>query len=262
LLFEKYPGLASFYEAEDPRHPKRNVIENTVAVNCAEGVRYVPNSDFPAEPVYEHNILEEPAKLNNDIFVNKEIGDYRVKEDSAVFENFPDFEPIDFERVGIQTPQLAMRLGENSLSMLIGSNISYKGFNPIYVDKNNRGVTPVIINDRTYLPIRFIGENLGGSVSYDEGTGVAVINLNSKKMSINSSSGEISVDGEIVEGFNAVNRDGRLLVPVRALEAMGEKVMWYEGGLVVVGDAKDLNDTYNDGNENRGLIEELIRRLD
>ena len=261
-MYEKFPNLKTLYD-DDPEEPKYNIIEDNVYSNCKiGGITLQPYSNFPQEKVMANNTFEDTLELKNLGFVNKTAGDLRIAEDSPIYEEIPDFVPIDFERVGIQTPQLAMRLGDDSLSMLIDSNIAYKGFSPMYIDKDNRKVVPIVIDQRTYLPIRFIGESLGGKVTFDDATGTATIALNGKNMVISSATGEITVDGQLVEVFNAIILENRLLVPVRAMEAMGEKVMWYEGGLVVVGDAQDLNDTYNDGNENRGLIEELIRRLD
>ena len=39
-----------------------------------------------------------------------------------------------------------------------------------WIDDNNHDVKPIIINDRTMLPLRFVAENLGYTVQWDPAT--------------------------------------------------------------------------------------------
>ncbi len=259
-IYDKYPHSREFLN-DNPNEPKYNVIKDNVIVNSGE-FYYQGFGSFPKEQALAQNTIEESLKYDDPGFVNINTGDFRLKAESPIYEEIPDFEAPDFEKIGIYTPRLAYKLGENSVSMLINSNIAYHGFEPVYIDNSNRMVVPVIINDRTYLPIRFIGESLGGSVAYDNSTALATINLNGKTLLINSGTGEMSVDGVVLSEYVSILKEGRLLVPVRAFESLGVKVTWYDGGLVVVGDAQDLHDTYLNGKADNSLIDELIRRLD
>jgi len=40
----------------------------------------------------------------------------------------------------------------------------------VYIDTNNHSVKPIIINDRTMLPLRFVAESLGCDVGWDPDT--------------------------------------------------------------------------------------------
>jgi len=40
----------------------------------------------------------------------------------------------------------------------------------VYIDPNNHSVKPIIINDRTMLPLRFVAESLGCNVGWDPDT--------------------------------------------------------------------------------------------
>lgn len=55
--------------------------------------------------------------------------------------------------------------GENTIDLVIDSNTAYLNGEPQTLD-----VTPVIIDDRTYLPIRFIAESLDWGVEWNEAT--------------------------------------------------------------------------------------------
>lgn len=257
--WDKYSEYRTYLD-ETPYAPKDNTVKDNVCVNS--GDFYLDTSSgYPESQMIERNNIEKSLKYSTDPgFENFSERNYILKEDSEIFKKIPDFEAPDFEKMGLYTPRLNMRLGE-SLAMLVNSNVACKGLeNTMYIDENNRNVTPVIINDRTYLPIRFIGESVGGNVDFDNESFVATIELNGKTMTINATDGEIKVDGNILSEFTAVNKEGRLFVPVRALESMGEKVTWYDGGIVIVGDVS-LEDTYNNGQEDNSLIDELIRRL-
>ncbi|MDH7479872.1 MAG: copper amine oxidase N-terminal domain-containing protein, partial [Syntrophomonadaceae bacterium] len=48
--------------------------------------------------------------------------------------------------------------------------------NGSYIDITGMETPPVIINDRTYVPLRFVSESLGAYVNWDENTRTVIIN--------------------------------------------------------------------------------------
>jgi predicted outer membrane repeat protein len=70
-------------------------------------------------------------------------------------------------------------------------------------------VAPVIENDSTLVPLRFIAEAFGAQVSWQEETETAVISLDDKTISVTV--------GILTDGMHtsAVNRGGSVLVPLR-----------------------------------------------
>ena len=51
--------------------------------------------------------------------------------------------------------------------MQIGSPVASVNGEKRWIDSKNHSVKPVIINDRTMVPIRFVAENLGCTVEWD-----------------------------------------------------------------------------------------------
>ena len=103
--------------------------------------------------------------------------------------------------------------------------------------------TPEIIENRTYVPLRVISENMGAQVNWIQESRQVVINRKNKGF-IPSSGGksgeiEIIIDGKtlaIPEGYGkALIRQGRTMVPLRVVgEAMDCKVDWENGTKTVV----------------------------
>ncbi|MCQ2749982.1 MAG: stalk domain-containing protein [Clostridia bacterium] len=98
-------------------------------------------------------------------------------------------------------------------------------------ERENLDVSPVIRNDRTMLPIRFVAENLGAKVGWDEknpnivtisrGDTEIVIHLGSEKMLVNGK--------EVILDSVAFAENDRTYLPVRAIsEALNAIVEWNE----------------------------------
>ena len=102
---EAYPILQELYwddsRPADPylvMHPARNQVNGNICVN-ADGFfgtvdENIANySDFSGNAVYTLDMLDE-------IFVDPGNGDYRLKEDSVVYELIPEFEELPIEKMG------------------------------------------------------------------------------------------------------------------------------------------------------------------
>ncbi|WP_051585773.1 stalk domain-containing protein [Caldanaerobius polysaccharolyticus] len=99
-------------------------------------------------------------------------------------------------------------------------------------------IKPFIKNNRVMLPLRFIAENLGAKVIYDNMTGTitlefgnckVIMKANDSTMIVNDNKVQLYIPPEIFQGIT--------MVPVRAVaEALGKKVSWNEKGLIAIGD--------------------------
>lgn len=80
-------------------------------------------------------------------------------------------------------------------------------------------VKPMIINDRTMVPIRFLGSAIGikeNDISYDEATETVVLKYNNKKVTLVVGDKNALVDIDKVElDVPVIEVDGRVLVPFR-----------------------------------------------
>lgn len=121
---------------------------------------------------------------------------------------------------------------------------AYTDGKKVSIDANNIDVVPKIINDRTMVPIRFIAEALGATVSYKEETEEIVIDIDGKQILLKVGSDVMKVGNtEVKLDAPAFVEEGRTLVPVRAIsEGLGKKVSYLEAGFVIIGN-KNYKDT-------------------
>ena len=71
--------------------------------------------------------------------------------------------------------QVSITLGGTSLSLVIGQPEAIVNGAPAPIDPDNPKVVPRIINDRTFLPLRFVAENLGADVQWRADTQTVLI---------------------------------------------------------------------------------------
>lgn len=95
---------------------------------------------------------------------------------------------------------------------------------------------PELNGDTTFVPARFLAENLGCDILWnDETYEITVINGNDTIV-FSEGSCEYTVNGEVYELDDDVYiKDGRTMLPLRAIsEGLGKKVYWNDSGMVIV----------------------------
>ena len=119
------------------------------------------------------------------------------------------------------------------------------------IDSENHAVTPVLRNDRTLVPVRFVAEALGAQVEWDGeaeqvtitlGGRTVVMTIGKTAYTINGAAHEMDVAPAVEPGWD------RTLVPIRFVaEALGMEVEWdgrYDFVLITpAGISWDLNGT-------------------
>jgi hypothetical protein len=63
--------------------------------------------------------------------------------------------------------KVTINLHDNEIMLWIGNPVAGVNGASVYIDENNHSVKPIIINDRTMLPLRFVAESLGCTVDWD-----------------------------------------------------------------------------------------------
>lgn len=250
--YNEVPHLSDILD-DDPMASKYFVYENNVFVNPPAKKeiwwRIPDNKPFGwktdddnertfaqwlemGENTFEETYLVSMAEAG---FEDTQNRNYILKADSPIYTNNPDFKPCDFANVGRITPKLEAAL-DNSVSLKIGSPKAQVGLTPAYIDEANTAVVPWISEDHlTYVPLRFIAENIGAKVDWNEVTSVATVTLGSNILTVHTNNGEIIFDDAKLEGVVRVNND-RSYVPLRIIsEAFGKSVSWYEQGLIIIG---------------------------
>lgn len=92
---------------------------------------------------------------------------------------------------------------------------------------------PVIINNRTMVPLRLIGETLGANVNWNSETNSITVKKDNKEINVQIGSNLMSINDQkstkeiTLDSPPIVDQNNRTLVPVRAIsEAFGKSVIW------------------------------------
>ena len=149
--------------------------------------------------------------------------------------------------MGMYTGKLKYKLTD-AISFMVNSPKAYVGFEP-YVLDDNRFVTTVKNEDGIYLPLRFLSDNFGGEVSYDDTTGIVTVKYAENEMQFNLRIKNIDKNFILVEN--------RVLILTETAEKLySKKSDVYENGIVILSDNGNiiLDDEIN-------LLSEIERRL-
>lgn len=145
------------------------------------------------------------------------------------------------------------------VALMIGKSSAFAKNEITKVDKENEEVTPIIKEDRTLVPVRFISESFDAEVGWDADERKVSVALDGKNIELIIGSNKMSVDGaeqEIDVAAEIIN--GRTMLPLRALvEALGKNVLWDSRGLIVITN----EDTVLDATEDVKLSTMLIGML-
>lgn len=122
------------------------------------------------------------------------------------------------------------------VALMLNKSAAYANGKLTKVDADNESVVPVVINDRTLVPVRFIAESFGADVSWDDqakqatvklGSDTIIVPLGKAAISVNGTEQAIDVEAQIIEN--------RTFLPLRAVsEALGKNVLWDSRGLIVI----------------------------
>lgn len=232
--WSKYPHLSNILE-DEPKLPKYNVITNNVLYRT-------PSMNI--DPlVSQHGTVENNIEISKtDSFANYKNKDFTVAEGSEIIEKLPDFEPIPFAEIGRRDYTVEDRYVEKDaapslVALAIGTPNAYANGAKTMVDTENPEVQPIVKDDRTLVPVRFIAESFGAEVGWDEATQTVTITLNGVTTTLVIGSKEMKVgDRTVTLDVEAQTMNDRTLLPLRAIaeEALGKTVFWDEAAQLIV----------------------------
>lgn len=135
---------------------------------------------------------------------------------------------------------------KDSISLYISSNKAYVGNKVIRIDPNDAEVFPVIKNNRTLLPLRFIVEKFGATVNWDESTAIVEVNLGDKTAKFKIGDNKMVVNGmEFLIDAKAETINSRTFIPLRSLAEnfLGKKVFYYKGLIIISNQEKIFDES-------------------
>ncbi len=255
--YSKYPHMNNILE-DSPADAKYNVFKNNACINVGGEYQISDLQEYGSPVTYDE------LKAMNDInegylsynvedagFVAVENEDFTLREDSKIFEKLPEFENIDAKKAGLITSRLKNELQNNAVALVIGKENAYVNWEKKFIDPDNYDVVPFIEDNYTYVPIRFMSEILGGSVSWYNG--VVTIDYNGTELKVKLNSNIATIDGSDVEmNAPALIKNDRIFVPLRdCSQLFGKNVFWDDSGVIIV----------SDDNKESKFTEEMIAEL-
>lgn len=125
----------------------------------------------------------------------------------------------------------------SAVVLKIGSPNASVAEKTVKIDAENDAVVPVIENDRTLVPLRFLSENFDAKVEWDGASQTVTLTKGDDviKMIIGQSTYTVNGEEKALDCPAAIVND-RTMVPVRAvLESFGKQLSWHDG-IVVIAD--------------------------
>ncbi len=143
---------------------------------------------------------------------------------------------------------------EDAILLYVGNSNAYVRRQKRNIDENLL-VVPTVVEGSTLVPVRFIAESLGGIVGWDEQTKKVTITLGKKTIGLMIDSDKLVIDGKTqTMPIKAIGLNNRTLVPLRAVsEAFGKEV-FYDKGLIIISNQKDIVDAAKDKARIDGII--------
>ncbi|TCT12868.1 peptidoglycan/xylan/chitin deacetylase (PgdA/CDA1 family) [Natranaerovirga pectinivora] len=151
--------------------------------------------------------------------------------------SFPTFASDDhlfYEPLDVEDLQVIVNT-DPSLVLYLNKHIAYLDNEVVYIDSSNSNITPLLIEDVTFVPIRFISESLGGKINWFGDISTAVLEKNGKVISIPVNEMHIIIDGEKVElEMASLMIEGRLYVPLDVISDAFDMNVFSYNDLIVI----------------------------
>lgn len=242
--YAKYPNMTNILE-DEPYDPKYNVFKNNISFNVEDEFEIRPEvggSTYTMTEMLEDNqFVDGVIAMKDPGFVDPKANNYSLKPDSEVFTKLPEFVNIKPEKAGLITSRLRSILEKDAIAMGVGKPSSYVNWQRFPFVEEDYSITPYSVEENVYVPLRFVVENIGGNVTWTDGT--INIECNGDSISLTVGSKTAVVNDANVELSDAVALNGeRTYLPTGIINQLfGYEVFTDESGVVVISKASVEN---------------------
>lgn len=247
----------SWYHAEDGKITKKDIAPFTITVTFGEekkisGIRYTPrqikgndastSGIFQAVDVYASSDGTNFSKIATGAFTYA--ANFSERERQTV-----NFDTVSAKAIRVVATATVSDYGTCAELEFLKGEGATKDISELKVDAKNRKVitmqidsvnakvqgkdvtlvkAPAIVDGRTLVPIRFVSENLGADVSWDEETRTVTMMDGTNVIRLTIDSDEAVVNGRTVKlDVPAMIMDASTMVPIRFVsENLGADVSW------------------------------------
>ncbi len=167
--------------------------------------------------------------------------------------------PTQISRAGVKkVDESAKERLKNAVVLFVGSTQAMVNNEEVQLDAGSAEVKPIIKNERTLVPVRFIAESLGAKVVWNEKSSTVNVSLGGKNVELVIGSTSMKVGGKKVALDAPAEVIGnRTFIPLRKLtEALGKKV-FYDRGLIVISEKDNIFNTSGE----KGMIDNVIAQV-
>ena len=234
-----FPALYALTEEQLLTDPvsKNSVVANNYMWNCGP-LNLTPNWKLEGTNIVENNFSSsiDPG------FVDAKNKDYNLKPDADIYKKIPGFEEIPFSKIGRYSEKAVERV-KNAIVLAIDSPYVFVNGRKQLINKDETNQKPIIVNNSTYVPFRFLGEALGTEVTFDDATRIATFKNSAYTLtfSIDEKNKVIKNGTQITLQVPLLVIGGRTYMPLRSVSEMIDKeVFWDDRGFITVSNTKDI----------------------
>ncbi|MCD8390330.1 MAG: hypothetical protein LUD03_00625 [Firmicutes bacterium] len=134
----------------------------------------------------------------------------------------------------------------DTVEMTTDSSVALVNGEPYTITSGDAEIQPIIRNDRTMVPVRFISEAFGANVEWDGGAQSVTVTTPDAEVKLTIGSAEYTVNGtQKTMDSEAFIESDATFIPLRAVaESLGYNVEWNSGAIAVSDKDIEIDDEY------------------
>ena len=146
----------------------------------------------------------------------------------------------------------------NAIVLYAESPIARVNNAQMQVEADNAGIVPYVSGGRVLVPLRFIAQNLQAEITWEKETSAVTLTVGKDTVKLQPGQEQMQINGKSVK-LDAVPEiiDGRTFVPIRAISEAFGKAVFYDRGLIVIGDDQNPFDKESE----KSLLDRLIAKV-